>query len=296
MNRRSPPWGAIEAFVTVARHASFKVAADDLGLSAPAVSRRVQALESHVGARLFDRAASATTLTPAGRRYLARLAPGYEAVRAATERMRPVAERRPLRVAVSQSLAISWLLPRLHRLQAQGIVLALHTRQGSVDLAGGMADVALLHGDGQWPGLQAQALFPLQAGVVCAPALAAGLPPAPSGQVLAGHRLLEAMRPPRLWSTWSALAGVPLDPDQPRQRFDSVQVLHEAAARGLGLAVGLRPLVAPCLAEGRLVSAWPGTVTLPGAVHIVALPALRRDASVRRFWQWAVQEAAAGEP
>lgn len=295
MNRRSPPWGAIEAFVTASRFASFKEAAAQLGLSAPAFSRRIQSLEAHVGTRLFDRTLPVPALTLAGRRYLARLEPGYEAVRAATERMVPAPTRRPLRVAVSQSMAISWLVPRLIHFHEQeaGIEVELHTRLGTVDLGGGAADVGLLYGDGQWPELQSQMLFELQAFVVCAPQLAGGVPRPTSPRELGKHRLLEPLQPAHLWKTWSALAGVPVDPAQERQYFDSMQVMYEAAARGLGLAIGVRPLVDPYLAEGRLVPAWPGSVPLPGGYHVAALPFMRREPAVRRFWQWIVQEAEA---
>ncbi len=43
--RRLPPLGSIEAFVQVARLGSIKAAAEELALSAPALSRRVQSLE-----------------------------------------------------------------------------------------------------------------------------------------------------------------------------------------------------------------------------------------------------------
>ena len=54
--RRLPPLTAIEAFVQVARLGSVKAAAEELALSAPALSRRVQALERFIGKPLFDAA------------------------------------------------------------------------------------------------------------------------------------------------------------------------------------------------------------------------------------------------
>src|SRR3546814_13861788 len=53
--RRLPPLTAIEAFVQVARLGSIKAAAQELALSAPALSRRIQALERFIGRPLFDR-------------------------------------------------------------------------------------------------------------------------------------------------------------------------------------------------------------------------------------------------
>jgi len=294
MNRRSPPWGAIEAFVAAARFGSFKAAAEQLGLSAPAFSRRIQTLEAHVGTKLFDRTMPIPSLTPAGRRYLLRLEPGYEAVRAATEWMMPMPQHRPLRVGVSQSLAISWLVPRLNRLHEaeKGLQVALHTRSGNVDLAGGSADVGIIYGNGDWPELVSHKLFELEAFVVCAPALLAGSAAPRSVDDLSQQQLLEALHPPDLWRVWLERAGGQASLVRERHYFDSIQVLYEAAASGLGLAIGVRPLVDQFLAEGRLVAPFPGAVRLPGAYYLAALPHMRRESAVQAFWRWVASEAA----
>jgi DNA-binding transcriptional LysR family regulator len=60
----------IQAFVSVAHKRSFVSAARALGRSPSAVTRAVQALEDNSGAKLFNRNASAVTLTEAGERLL----------------------------------------------------------------------------------------------------------------------------------------------------------------------------------------------------------------------------------
>ena len=64
--RRLPPLTAIEAFVQVARLGSVKAAADELSLSSPALSRRIQNLENFLDRKLFDRRHHAMVLTGAG--------------------------------------------------------------------------------------------------------------------------------------------------------------------------------------------------------------------------------------
>lgn len=76
MKRRSPPWGAIEAFIVVGRQtASFKDAAAQLALSPAAFSRRIQQLEDHVGVKLFNRSGQTPSLTVAGERLKSEFAP-----------------------------------------------------------------------------------------------------------------------------------------------------------------------------------------------------------------------------
>jgi len=56
----------LQAFVAVARSASFSVAADRLHLTQPAISKRIAALELELNARLFDRIGRTVILTEAG--------------------------------------------------------------------------------------------------------------------------------------------------------------------------------------------------------------------------------------
>lgn len=65
--RRLPPLAAIRTFDAVARHASFKLAAEEIGVTATAVSHQIRVLEEALDTRLFQRSAKAVTLTAAGR-------------------------------------------------------------------------------------------------------------------------------------------------------------------------------------------------------------------------------------
>ena len=78
--RRLPPLTAVEAFVQVARLGSVKAAAEELALSSPALSRRVQALERFVGRSLFERRHQAMILNGDGEILLGRLAPALDAL------------------------------------------------------------------------------------------------------------------------------------------------------------------------------------------------------------------------
>ena len=57
---------SLQAFVIVADSGSFSVAADQLRLTQPAISKRIAALETDLNVRLFDRLGRAVRLTEAG--------------------------------------------------------------------------------------------------------------------------------------------------------------------------------------------------------------------------------------
>jgi DNA-binding transcriptional LysR family regulator len=67
----------VETFLSVAQHRSFRRAAAALGITPPAVSQAVRALEARVGAALFVRTTRSVGLTEAGRRFLERAAPAF---------------------------------------------------------------------------------------------------------------------------------------------------------------------------------------------------------------------------
>lgn len=60
----------LQAFVAVAEKASFRVAAEDLSISPPALSRRIDKLEATLGSRLLDRTTRRVSLTNVGRQFL----------------------------------------------------------------------------------------------------------------------------------------------------------------------------------------------------------------------------------
>jgi len=56
----------VEAFLSVARHRSFRRAAADLGVTPSAISQAIRALEARIGAALFIRTTRSVGLTEAG--------------------------------------------------------------------------------------------------------------------------------------------------------------------------------------------------------------------------------------
>lgn len=63
---------SLQAFISVAEHSSFSLAAEQLCLTQPAISKRIANLEDELTARLFDRLGRQTRLTEAGRALLPR--------------------------------------------------------------------------------------------------------------------------------------------------------------------------------------------------------------------------------
>jgi DNA-binding transcriptional LysR family regulator len=83
----------VEAFLSVARHRSFRKAAAELGVTPSAISQAVRALEARVGAALFIRTTRSVGLSEAGERFLSRAKPAFEELVAASEVARDLGQR-----------------------------------------------------------------------------------------------------------------------------------------------------------------------------------------------------------
>jgi LysR family glycine cleavage system transcriptional activator len=115
--RRLPPLTAIEAFVQVARLGSVKAAAEELALSSPALSRRVQALERFMGRNLFERRHQAMVLSTDGEMLLSRIAPALDALTLAIDATSGDSELVRLRLGVMPLFASQRLMGRLPELR-----------------------------------------------------------------------------------------------------------------------------------------------------------------------------------
>ena len=83
----------VEAFLSVARHRSFRKAAAELGVTPSAMSQAVRALEARIGAVLFIRTTRSVSLTEAGERFLSRAKPAFEELVAASAVARDLGQR-----------------------------------------------------------------------------------------------------------------------------------------------------------------------------------------------------------
>jgi LysR family transcriptional regulator, glycine cleavage system transcriptional activator len=284
------PLRSVQAFVLVARFLSLQKAATALGITVPAVSRRIQLMERHLGTKLFDRLPRGLALTPAGESYIADLGPAWDAVQAATASARAPSRRNVLKVTVIPTFAVNWLMPRLARRRPVGMEVELETLPDIVDLsARADIDCAIRLGRGPWAGTSSQTVLPVEAYPVASPAFVADRR-LRTPQDLARHTLIGSNHQPDFWPEWFRLSGLAA-PDGSSASFDNLQLVYEAAANGLGIAIGLDPLVRPYLDTGRLVRLWPGSVTLSRSFHLVRHARRAMDRRIDRFRDWLLSEA-----
>lgn len=119
IRRLLPSLNALVAFEAVVRCGTFAKAAEDLGVTSPAVSRTIGRLECHLGIRLFHRAPRGAVLTNEGRNLFAGVSQGFGEIERTVADLvdRRLSTRRPIVLSVSSGFATHWFMPRLARFQ-----------------------------------------------------------------------------------------------------------------------------------------------------------------------------------
>lgn len=286
-HRRLPSLASLRAFEAAARHESAKQAAQELSVTATAISHQVRGLEEALGVPLFLRKPRQLELTAQGRELQQVLETAFDSISSAVERLSAVPVRQTITLSTTPAIAVRWLLPWVCMLRDAhpDIDLRIHATHEPVALDGVTADLAVRYGDGRWPGLVAEKLLDNTFIPACSPYLGlhdiAQLP----GHSLIHFRSPGAVSSPLDWSVWQKLAKVPgLDVSAGLVFSDETHVIS-AAVGAQGVALMSRQLIQDELEEGRLVQ--PFGPEFEGKPFFLVYPESRRhDPTVLAIRDW----------
>ncbi|HET7886325.1 MAG TPA: LysR family transcriptional regulator [Bradyrhizobium sp.] len=250
----------VEAFLSVARHHSFRRAAAELGVTPSAISQAVRTLEARIGAALFARTTRSVGLTEAGERFLARAKPAFEELVAAGETARELGQRPTglLRLAVPRAAVPILLEPLIASFceAYPGVEVELSASEELVDLAKGGFDAGVRMGQFIASDMIAVRLSPPFRFVVVGSSAyfsRRGRPLRPDD--LREHACLRMRRSSGAIALWSLNDGgraLEIAVSGPLIANDFPTVLG-AAIEGVGLAQVPEPVAAAAIKAGKLV-------------------------------------------
>jgi LysR family glycine cleavage system transcriptional activator len=278
--RRLPALNSLRAFELAARHRSFTRAAKDLFVTHGAVSRQIAGLEAALGVRLFERRNRSVRLTVDGEVLSRAATNAFATLEQALERIGQRKEDRPLVVSCERSLAMRWLIPRLSAFQDAYPMIKLHlsTGGGAVDFEGEFLDLAIRRADFPLnPRWQITKLFDERIGPVCAPGQLSRLR---AGQL----PVLHTRTRPDAWSMWLDLSGQGPSAGEERT-LEHFFLTVEAAAAGLGVAIGPESIVRDDIVSGRLVAPY-GFIADGTSYVLIGRPSGDTDGRESVFSDW----------
>lgn len=292
MRPRLPPLNNLKAFEAAARHESFTRAAEELCVTQGAVSQQVKALETGLGIKLFNRERQRLIIIEAGRDYLTIVRDALDRIAVGTERLLQRQNAGVLTVSTSPDFAAKWLVHRLgHFAEAHaGIDLRVSTTLHHVDFAREEVDMAVRHGDGNWPGLDTVQLSAEYLFAVCSPKL------------LSGRRKLDKpadiLKLPLIhldnrtdWTKWLRSVGVDEGNVTHGPVLNRASMVIDAAINGQGVALARTTLAAWDLINGRLVRPFPDSLPLSKTYWIISPKAASNLPKIVTFRNWLLAEA-----
>lgn len=294
---RMPPLQALRCFEAAAVHLNFGKAADRLSITRSAVSHQIRKLEDEIGQPLFRRDGRTVRLTPAGEALLPAVRDGFDGIREAARRLREGWPRSELTLQVYISVAMRWLIPRLHGLHERAPKVSIKILTSILDWAfeDSQADVGLVcvrgkrRRDVRYRRLFGSLVYP-----VCSPETRDRFEISTPADV-AKAPVLEVYTATNEWRGWMEALDVPTENVTVAERFDSYLLAMEAAAAGQGVAFCNGPFFASELDSGRLVRPVADTVPIPADWCLVHRRELDGEPRVRELEAW-FQRALSEDP
>ncbi len=293
---RIPSLNWLRVFEAAARHQGFAAAARELGMSTPAVSQQVRALEEHLRQLLFDRGARGVALTEAGRLFLPVVQHAMETIAIGTGAVFGLAPQQPLVVRVSLGLAGGWLAVRLHDFRERHPEVRLQMISGNLDedFHRGGADLQIVFGGAGWSPDLSDELFGEAVFPVCTAQLNEALnePDDLTGVpiiAVQGHHNAG-------WPQMLTALGLESSSDALLKyetiTVDSTLIALRLAAEGLGVALARSPASDPELERLGLVRPFSASIQGVEGYKLVRRPGPTLSDAARKFRDWLLEQAA----
>lgn len=280
----------LRVFEAAARLLSFDKAAAELHVSSSAVSQQIARLESKLGLVLFERLHRRIALTDAGRALSRPLTSAFRTIDRALVVAYQSASKESIKLAIYQTWASRWLIPRLGEFSREWPLL-------SVEFKTGMDDIDLEHSDVdfavRWcPVDSAEAdahkLFDEVLVTVCAPAVAARLPQISD---LDKTSLIHSANRPEDWNAWLTANNQAGIHGSGSLKFSNTSLAIGAAVAGAGVLVGQVHLFLPELESGALTMPFASGVQTLRGLYLMAATTHAPKPSTAAFKEWIALEA-----
>jgi DNA-binding transcriptional LysR family regulator len=288
--RRLPPLRALEAFVRVVRLGSAKAAANELALSPSALSRRVAALEDFTGKRLFTRQHQSMKLTDEGMAFYNVVGPKLEELAEAVESQVDRGQVLRLHLGVPSLFGGQRLFPRLPELRKLHPRLHIDIDTGTHLEArvGDTLDAAIILAKEPDPAYYRIQLDHNKVYAITSREMAEDIGSVPDEAILSKQTFLIHQDLPDSLDAWKQAMGMSKLEPASVDRFDSGQLVLEAAAQGLGIAI-MHDDHFRRSHDNRLARLFDVDVESPYRYWFVCKPKALESRPVRIFHEWLLQ-------
>ncbi|MFT2110753.1 LysR family transcriptional regulator [Marinomonas sp. 2405UD68-3] len=271
---------AFYIFHIAAESSSYSNAADTLHITHGAVSKQIKQLEEHLSQSLFYKQGRRMHLTKEGILLKQHTDIAFNALEVGVNKLKRT-QQNHIEVSCEPTLTMRWLMPRLSNFyQSSGIDVRLSTAGGPIVLGENKLSMAIRRDDFEIPShYKAHKLVDEWVGPVFAPEYWQKMK-----HNVEKVTLLHSKSRPEAWSDWSHNVKELLHLNQSNQYFEHFYFCLQAAADGLGAALGSYPLVMDDIEKGRLVA--PFGFSLSKKAYVLLYQSIEPESNEAQFQQW----------
>ena len=286
--RRPPPIQYLTAFEAAARHNSFKSAAEELKVTASAISQQIKSLEEYLDVSLFERGARGITLSKEGASFYLvskKTISTYQTTYAEFIRQ---FDTHFVRISMVPYIASEIIIPRLHTFSDMhpDINLLIETSMGVQDLSGSEIDCALRLGIPPWPGCDHKLIATVSSNLVVSPSYFKKHPTITFDN-FDQHTIIHTRPEINDWQRVKEIFNIKKAPAK-ELHLDSYGTALKAAEEGLGVAIGLIPTINNALLSRKLIAYSQQHFPINEGYYLVTKKGMIESPEYLSIYNWAI--------
>lgn len=289
--RRLPPLNTLRVFESAARHESFASAAQELFITASAVSHQIKSLEEYLGCSLFSRNKRKVLLTPIGEKYFTSVRQSLNELEVATQHLVSSTESDIVTLSVAPNFLVRWLMPRMQNFQEKypDVELQITASMGLIDFNSSHVDLAIYFGHGDWHDIDTHFLTHVFLVPMCSKKTLAKKPLSVPEDIK-NHTLIHVSKRLYEWPEWFELVNIQYKGFKRGLKFSSGQLATGAAQEGLGIALADSTLSSNELKQGKLVMPFDIHLDTHKSYYLVNQKGKPLTYGMKVFKDWLMEE------
>ncbi len=280
----------MRTFCIAAKYESFRTAADELFITASAVSHQIKNLEQELGQQLFDRNSRALALTDVGRSLFEDAEPMIARLDEIATKYKKGTARSSLRISVQPFFASEMFVPQLNEFAQRHPDIDIHvdTSDEASEKLPANADVSIRLFRAPPQGTSADLLFPLTLVPAGSPAFCDSIQ-VRKNRIISKFPIIVHDTRSKAWKLWSTQTGIELPDDINVVRLDSMIAVVKAAERGMGAALVPMPLSQEWFDDGKLKRLFDKDLVARDGYYLVCTEERAQEENVRVLREWVLE-------